>query len=72
MTDLHTLLPHLLQVLPHDLQRVALAVVGSDCIAAVAQDGQGHILRTACVPELVLHPVAQGVDGDLGVAHLCS
>ena len=51
-------LPHPLHVLPHDLQGIASAVVGSDRVGAVSQDGHGDCLRTARVHELVLHPVA--------------
>ena len=61
-------------MLPHDLQRIPRAivgshcvgaVVGSDCVGAVPEDGQGDGLRAAGVAQLVLHTVAEGVHGQL-------
>ena len=54
-------------MLPHDLQGVAGTVIGSDRVGAVPKDRHGDGLRTASVPELVLHPVAQGVHRQLPV-----
>jgi len=30
-------LPHLLHMLPHDLQRIPRSIVGSDCVGAVPE-----------------------------------
>ena len=54
-------------MLPHDLQGVAGTVVGGHRVGAVSKDRHGDGLRTAGVPELVLHPVAQGVHRQLPV-----
>ena len=61
------LIPHPIHVLPHDLQGVARAVVGSHGVRAVSEDRHGDDLRAACVPEPVLHPVAQGLHRQLPV-----
>ena len=59
-------------MLAHDLQGIPRAIVSSDCVGAVTEDGQGDGLRTAGVAQLILHSVAQGVDGHLLVCDLCS
>ena len=61
------LIPHPIHLLPHDLQGVARAVVGSHSVQAVSEDRHGDGLRAACVPEPVLHPVAQGLHRQLPV-----
>ena len=64
--------PYFFQVLPHDLQGIPRAIVGSDCVGAVPKDGQGDGLRTASVSQLVLHAVAQGVHCQLLVCDDCA
>lgn len=49
----------------HDLNCIARAIVGSDIALGVPEDFHRQALRAAGVPQLVLHPVPEGVHGDL-------
>ena len=53
------------QCAPHNLQGVVRDLVGGYLVGTVSQDRHRDCLKVPRVPDLVLHPVAEGMTNDL-------